>query len=90
LELFKTNGDIAEFSESVLKIEIPRFEKRSRFEIIGLIVCEIPRLEDKELAILVNAIEALTGDNDKLKKVKAEKQKANFSWNQTIQLLNNL
>lgn len=90
LELFKTNGDIAEFSESVLKIEIPRFEKRSRFEIIGLIVCEIPRLEDKELAVLVNAIEELTGDSDKLKKVKAEKQKANFSWNQTIQLLNNL
>jgi len=90
LELFKSNGDIADFSLSVLKIEIPRFEKRSRFEIIGLIVCEVFSLEDKELEVLVNAIEELTGDNDKLKKVKAEKQKANFSWNQTIQKLNNL
>lgn len=90
VELFKTNSDIAEFSETVLKIEIPRYEKRSRFEIIGLIVCEIPRLEDNELDALVCAIEELAGDNDKLKKIKAEKQKANFSWNETIQKLNNL
>ena len=89
-ELFAVNADIAEFSKTILKIEIPRFDKKSRFEIIGLIVCEVPKLNDNDLEVLVNAIEKLTGDIDKLKKLRAEKQKANFSWNQTIQELNNL
>jgi len=78
LELFKSNGDIADFSLSVLKIEIPRFEKRSRFEIIGLIVCEVFSLEDKELEVLVNAIEELTGEKDKLKKVRTKSKRLIF------------
>ena len=38
LDLFKTNADIAEFADAVLKIKISRFEKKSRFEIIGIVV----------------------------------------------------
>lgn len=89
-DLFNVNSDIADFSESVFQFKIPRYEKRSRFEIIGLIVCEVPKLNDKELIFLGNALAELIGNKEKLKKVKAEKKKANFSWNDTIQKLTSL
>lgn len=90
LELFKSNSDLSEFSEAVLKITIPRFEKRSRYEIIGLIVCAVPKLDDSELSKLVAALTVIGGNKEKLKQVKADKKKADFSWNETIQKLNNL
>ncbi|RVU02380.1 hypothetical protein EOD41_00110 [Mucilaginibacter limnophilus] len=87
-DLFKSNSDLTEFSESVLHIIIPRFEKRSRYEIIGLIVCAVPDLDDSALSNLVEALTLITGNKDKLKQVKAEKNKVNFSWNDTIHNLN--
>lgn len=89
-DLFKSNSDIGDFSESMLRIFIPRIEKRSRFEIIGLIVCAVPALNDSELSSLVEALSNITGNKEKLRKVKAEKKKADFSWNETIQKLNEL
>ena len=90
MELFKSNSDLVEFADAVLKITIARFEKRSRYEIIGLIVCEVPKLNDSDLSKLVEALIMIGGNKDKLKQVKAEKNKADFSWNETIQKLNSL
>lgn len=88
LDLFKTNSDIAEFAETVLKIKISRFEKKSRFEIIGIVVCEVPKLKENELSSLVIALNELTNNSDELKRVKLNKINNNFSWNETIQYLN--
>lgn len=88
LDLFKTNADIAEFADAVLKIKISRFEKKSRFEIIGIVVCEVPKLKESELTSLVIALNELTNNSDELKRVKQNKIGNNFSWNETIQYLN--
>lgn len=88
LDLFKTNADIAEFADTVLKIKISRFEKKSRFEIIGIVVCEVPKLKENELTSLVIALNELTNNSDELKRVKQNKVSDNFSWNETIQYLN--
>lgn len=89
-ELFKTNIDLSDFAETVLKVQISRAEKRSKYELIGLIVCEVTNLNDSNLTILVNALSKLTGNKEQLKQIKEAKKKANFSWNQAIQELNKL
>lgn len=89
LELFKTNNDLIEFANVVLRISISRAEKRSRYELIGLIVCEVRNLNDHNLNVLVEALDTLTNSEEKLKKFKENRKKANFSWNDAISELNN-
>lgn len=84
-ELFPQNDDIAEFAASVLKLEMSRTEKRSRYEIIGKVVCETDLLDDSELTLLVTALEKLVGDNDKLAQMAEKKRAGSFSWNETLQ-----
>ncbi len=85
--LFKSNLDLAEFAENILKIPVPRAEKRSKYELIGLIVCEITKLNDADLTNLVEALSVITGSKQKLKQIKAAKKQANFSWNDAIKIL---
>lgn len=84
-ELFPQNDDIAEFAATVLKLEMSRTEKRSRYEIIGKVVCETDLLDDSELSLLVMALEKLVGDNEKLAQMAERKRAGSFSWNETIQ-----
>jgi hypothetical protein len=86
-DLFKTNLDLSDFAENVLHIPVNRAEKRSRYELIGLIVCEVINLDDSSLSNLVDALGKITGNHDNLKKFKEQKKKANFSWNEAIQQL---
>lgn len=83
--LFPTNEDISDFANSVLNLHITRSEKRSKYELIGLIICETNDLNDDNLAYLVSALAKITGNKDKLQKIIAERQKSSFSWNETIQ-----
>jgi len=89
-DLFKTNIDLSDFAESVLKIPVSRAEKRSRYELIGMIICEIINLDEHNLTNLVDALSKLTDNSDKLTEIKEDKKKANFSWNEAIQKLNSL
>jgi hypothetical protein len=86
-DLFKTNIDLADFAETILKIPVNRAEKRSRYELIGLIVCEVTNLNESDLTNLVDALSKITGSNEKLKQIKEAKKKANFSWNDAIKTL---
>ncbi|AZN35867.1 hypothetical protein [Iodobacter ciconiae] len=83
--LFPQNEDIAEFASLVLKLEMKFSDKRSRYEIIGKIVCETDSLGEQELSMLVKALERLVEDNDKLAQVATKKRAGNFSWNETLQ-----
>lgn len=47
---FKTNDAIAGFAEQVLKIPISRPDKRSQYELVGKIVCEVTKLDDSQLS----------------------------------------
>ena len=85
--LFKSNSEMLDFAEDVLKLLPSRAAKRSRTEYIGWIICEVSNLNDKDLESLVNSLSAIVGDELKLKKMKAAKKEPNFSWNNTIQSL---
>lgn len=89
-ELFKTNSDLVDFGESVLKINITRADKRPRYELIGLLICEIRNLNDFELTRLVDALLEISNDEINLMKIKNKKKHdSNFSWNDAIYKLNN-
>lgn len=83
-DLFKTNSELIEFSTKILKVPISRPDKRSRYELIGLIVCEVRNLNDYDLDVLVEALAEISTNEDKLKKIKEDKKKSNFSWNDAI------
>ena len=85
--LFPSNEDIAEFASSLLSIEIPRWSKKSKYELIGHIVCHAhlaPPLRRRKLA---EAMQALVLDRDLIMKRIATDRKAGASWNEIIQTL---
>jgi hypothetical protein len=86
--IFKTNDDIADFAADILEVNIPRHQKKSKYEIIGHIVCETSRINEKRLDKLVRALSVLIND-EKGKKIIAERKRDNssFSWNDMIQSL---
>ena len=86
-DLFPTNMDIVDFAERLLGIEVSRGDKRSRYEIIGLIVTRINDLDDKELYKIVDALSIVMENKFKLEKLKEDKKRNNFSWNTAIRNL---
>lgn len=85
--LFATNEDIAQFAESVMELKISRFGKKSKYEIIGHIVCETDALNDRKLAKLVSALAALADGDDRTKRLIKERKEQKFEWNAIIQEL---
>lgn len=85
--LFSSNEDIAEFASSLLAIEIPRWSKKSKYELIGHIVCHAhlaPPLRRRKLA---EAMQSLVLDRDQITSRIATDRKAGASWNEIIQSL---
>jgi hypothetical protein len=85
--LFPQNEDIADFAAAALELPMNRTEKRSRYEIIGKVVCETDDLDEHRLSTLVSALERLVGNKERLTEMAARKKSGNFSWNETIQEL---
>jgi hypothetical protein len=85
--LFPTNEDIAQFAESVMDLRILRYGKKSKYEIIGHIVCETDRLDDRKLAKLVSALAALADGDDRTKRLIRQRKEQHFEWNAIIQEL---
>lgn len=84
-ELFPQNDDIADFAKAALQLEMSRPGKRSRYEIIGMVVCETDSLSEAGLTMLVQALEKLAGNKEKLAQVAEKKRTNSFSWNETLQ-----
>jgi hypothetical protein len=78
---------IAGFAEEVLGISVSRYEKRSKYELIGLIVCETDGLSDEKLNALVKALAEITKSEEKLNKMRHAQKSSDFSWNEAIQQL---
>lgn len=85
--LFPQNEDIVDFAAAALGLEMSRSEKRSRYEIIGKVICETDGLSGRELGRLVRALERAVGDTGYFDELRKRKRSADFSWNETIQLL---
>ncbi len=84
-QLFPTNEDIAEFARTVLHVEISRYEKRSKYELIGFIVCQTNDLDERQLSNLVEALAIVTGSEEKLKRVVEARKGGRLNWNEAIQ-----
>jgi len=86
-KLFAQNEDIVDFAASALGLNMSRSEKRSRYEIIGKVICETDALDERQLTDLVSALEVLLSSKDKLDLMAEKKKSGSFSWNETIQEL---
>ncbi|PWQ92007.1 hypothetical protein [Leucothrix pacifica] len=86
-KIFPKNEDIVAFANEVLNIDINRSDKRSRYELIGLIVCESNMLNDNALDVLVEALTKITEDTEKIRQMAKERSVVGFSWNETIRRL---
>lgn len=84
--LFPANDDIAQFANTVMKIDTPHYEKKSRFELIGTIVCRTYQLNDTELQELVKALTTLLSDKENARAIITRKRNL-FGWNTIIQEL---
>ena len=85
--LFRTNDEIGEFASEVLGIDISRVDKRSKYELIGLIVCETNDLSDRKLSMLVDSLRSITENEEKMKIIADAKNDKGFSWNIAIRSL---
>jgi len=86
-KIFPKNDDIASFANDVLGVDITRVEKRSKYELIGMIVCECNKLDDSKLEEMVDALALITGSSEKIKRFAEERKTTGFSWNETIRKL---
>jgi hypothetical protein len=85
--IFPTNGSIAEFSTSALGLQMIRWEKKSKFELIGEIVCNAIDLDDGELSKLVKALSVLASGDSSVKAIVLDAHRSKRSWNEIIQSL---
>lgn len=84
-ELFPQNEDIYDFARAALNLNISRYEKRSRYELIGMLICTINELDEENLSYLVTALDKIIDDGEELNKVVIDKKNNSFSWNEAIQ-----
>lgn len=85
--LFPSNGSIADFASSALGMPMMRWEKKSKFELIGEIVCNTIDLDDRELSKLVEALSALANGDSLAKAIVRDAHKSKRGWNEIIQSL---
>lgn len=86
---FPTNEDIVEFAVEALHLQISRWEKRSRYELIGLIVCETSNLDDEAVSRLADVLSKFVADDQKAKALFKSRAENKMSWNEIIQQLSN-
>ncbi len=85
--LFPSNEDIIEFSALTLGITVPRWQKKSKFEVIGHIVCSAEQAEPSRLQRLVRALADLMDDKGDVRSNLAAQRRSGLSWNEVIQKL---
>ncbi len=85
--IFPSNGSIANFAISALGMPMLRWEKKSKFELIGEIVCSAIDLDDSELSKLVEALTVLARGDSLAKAIVQDAHAEKRSWNEIIQKL---
>ncbi len=85
--LFPTNEDLADFAATALGVQIPRWSKKSKFELIGHIVCHTSELDDSRVERLVVALAKIVSGDKNARSIVGGRKKAGLSWNEIIQRL---
>jgi len=84
--LFSSNKELAAFSKEFLKVEITHWGKRSRYELIGHIVCNVAIADDTQLETLASALKKLQHEDNSEDFLKTNLNK-NMTWNDIIRIL---
>lgn len=86
-KIFKTNRELVEFSEEVIDVDITNWTKKSRNEIIGIIICGVEQSPKLANGILENILPQILNNKDEIINIKRNKivHNNNFSWNEAIQ-----
>lgn len=83
--LFTTNEDIVEFARHALKIDMPRWHKKSKYELIGNVVCNANLLDVDRLRQLIKAVESLQDVKSSTRDLVKNQREIGLSWNEVIQ-----
>lgn len=83
--LFPSNEDIVEFANHALNIEIPRWHKKSKYELIGHVVCNANLLNAQRLSKLSTAVEKIQDEISVTRDLVQIQRKSGISWNEVIQ-----
>lgn len=84
--LFTTNKTLAQFSDEILGIKILNWHKRSRFEMIGVIICTVQDSPEVAAGISSYVLSNIMNNKEEIRKYQKESEKANnqFLWNDAI------
>ncbi|WP_424682711.1 hypothetical protein [Frateuria sp. YIM B11624] len=86
-ELFPSNEDIAKFAQEALRIQISRWEKRSRYEMIGMLVMESMSASPARLREVAGLLNRISEESDSMDEIKRSARQTGFSWNEAIRKL---
>lgn len=87
--LFPSNEGIVEFADAALGLPINRWHKKSRYEIIGQIVCHTNDASPNKVRILSELIEEMQDNKTKIRKVIETNREQGQSWSEVIGRLYN-
>ena len=84
--LFTTNKSLAQFSDEILGIEILNWHKRSRYEMIGVIICKVQESPQIASGISTYVLTNILQNKEKIRKYQKEIERENvqFLWNDAI------
>ena len=87
IELFPANEDIAKFATEALQISIARWEKRSRYEMIGMLIMESINASPARLRDVGSLLNRISDESDSMAQIKKRSRQTGFSWNEAIRSL---
>lgn len=87
--LFSTNKALAQFSLEVLGIEILNWHKRSRNEMIGVIICKVQESKEVSEGISAYVLSNILKNKEQFTKIQKESEATNnqFLWNDAIHMI---
>ncbi|WP_454253675.1 hypothetical protein [Pseudomonas sp. Marseille-Q7302] len=87
IELFPANEDIAKFAFEAFQISISRWEKRSRYEMIGLLIMGSINASPERLRDVGDLLSKISDESDSMEIIKKSSREIGFSWNEAIRSL---
>ncbi|MBO9429682.1 hypothetical protein [Sulfitobacter sp. R18_1] len=87
--LFPTNEGIVEFADAALGLPISRWQKKSKYEIIGQIVCHTNDASPNKVRLLSEVIEEMLDSKTSLRRAIEANRDNGQSWGEVIRHLYN-
>lgn len=83
-KLFPANEGIVEFAEAALGLSLKRWQKKSRYEIIGQIVCHTNEASPEKIAQLSEIIGEMHDNRTSIRNVIETNREQGRSWSEVI------